>query len=224
VTRNYLTTKTTSDKGFAPSNKPPEDQLKQEAFLYLLGYAELLNFADLKPDCFQFVQKHRDDGLALFAALAEGKLVEAQTLAHTGPWTAEEFGYLLPELDRVALATSTERQEWGDQVGVQTLRRLHQKGLEAFYEALTERHRESFTAAETLGTLLEQELGAETVDTGALYNRDGTQEGPRDLVVALGDKEYAFRVFHAPYRAETDDALPAAVAAVVSRWETEMAA
>jgi hypothetical protein len=221
--KNYKAT-TTNGKGFAPSNTPPEDQLKQEAFFYLLGYAELLNFADLEPDCFAFVQKHWDQGNALFNSLAEGDLVGAQTLIHEGLWTAVELEYLLPELDRVALASSTQRQEWGEQMGAQTLRRIQQKGLVAFHSALAEKHRESFSAAETLGTLLEQELGAETVDSGALYNRNGTQEGPRNLVVAMGGKEYAFRVFHAPCRAETDDDLPAAVAAVVSRWEKEVAA
>jgi hypothetical protein len=219
VKRAYKTTTPQKSKGFAPSRKPPEDQLKQGAFLYLLGYAKLLDFAELEPDCFQFVQNHWKEGNQLFDQLAAGDLVGAQTLVHEGAWSAESFGHLLPELDRVALATSPERQEWGGQLGVQTLHRLHQKGLESFHDALAERHKESFAAAETLGTLLEQELGAETVDTGALYSPKGEQEGPRDLVVALGGKEYAFKVFHAPYRVETEDTLPAGVAAVVSQWE-----
>jgi len=219
VKRTYKTKTQRKGKGFGAQSEPPEDQLKQQAFLYLLGYSTLVDFTEVAPDCFEFVQKHWKEGNELFSALATGELVEAQTVVHTGPWTAKQLAQLLPELDRFALVTSPERQEWGEEVGVQTLRRLKQKGLETFYDALAERHRESFTAAETLGALLEQELGAETVDSGALYDRYGNQEGPRDLVVELAGKEYAFRVFHTPNKAETDDSLPTEVATVVSRWE-----
>ena len=52
-----------------------------------------------------------------------------------------------------------------------------------------------------------------------LYNPDCTQEGPMELVVALGSMEHAFKVFHSPYRAETKDILLARGPAVLSRWE-----
>jgi hypothetical protein len=96
-----------------------------------------------------------------------------------------------------------------------------QQKLKQLYAELQQRHRVSFEAAESLQNALEKELGAELLDTGALYTKDGEQEGPRDLVVGLKGAEFTFRVFHDPRKAETDDNLPSEVAAVVSRWATE---
>ena len=96
--------------------------------------------------------------------------------------------------------------------------------LKRLYAELQQRHRVSFEAVEELQQALEKDLGAELLDTGALYTKDGEQEGPRDLVVGLQGKEFSFRVFHNPRKAETDDTLPAEVSAVVSRWEAEVAA
>ena len=88
------------------------------------------------------------------------------------------------------------------------------------YQNLQEQHRESFQAAETLQKALEA-TGLELLDTGAYYDKEGNQEGPRDLVMEVPgtDTEYAFRVHHDPRKAETDDTLPAAVAEAVAKWE-----
>ena len=88
------------------------------------------------------------------------------------------------------------------------------------YRNLLQRHRASFDAAETLQRALEG-VGLELLDTGALYNADGEQEGPRDLVMGVPDTEteYAFRVYHDPRKAETDGDLPTDVAEAVAKWE-----
>lgn len=93
-----------------------------------------------------------------------------------------------------------------------------QQKLKSLYAELQQRHRVSFEAAESLQLALEKQVGAELLDTGALYSPDGEQEGPRDLVVEVKGNEYTFRVFHDPRKAETDDTLPAEVAAVVAQW------
>ena len=199
--------------------KAQEERLREETIFYVLGYELWLNWEDLEPDTLQFVQKHWEAGNKLFALLAERDLVAAVTAMREGPWSARDLGQLLPVLDDWALALSEERRAFGE-MNEDTLHMVRRYGMEEYHLALLAKHKQSAEATEALQASLEA-IGLELLDTGAMYSATGEQEGPRDLVMGVPgtETEYAFRVWHSPRKAETQDPLPTDVARAVQQWE-----
>jgi len=208
-----------SMNGFGKDSAKIREEYREQGLFYVIGYGQWLDWSAIEPDTLQLVQKFWDDGNALFDLLASGKVVDAVACLRNGPWSGEDIARLLPELDEWALALSPERRLLGA-FGIETLRMLSKRGMEDYYVALLDKHRESAEAAETLQAALEA-VGLEFLDTGAMYDANGDMEGPRDLVMGVpnADTEFAFRVFHSPRRAEYDGSLPEEVASAVQQWE-----
>jgi len=200
-------------------NKEQEDRLREQTLFYVLGYGKWINWQELEPDTLPFVQKYWEEGNEVIALLAAGAVTEAVTALREGPWSAQDLGQLLPELDRWALLVSSDRYAKGP-MDEETLAEVRSHGLETYHDALLLKHAASVEATEALQAVLEV-LGLELLDTGAMYSATGEQEGARDLVMGVPgtETEYAFRVWHSPRKAETEDTLPNDVEAAVRQWE-----
>lgn len=199
--------------------KAQEDKLRESTFFYVLGYELWLNWEEMEPDAFELVRTYNDEGKELFGLLAARDFLGAVVCLREGPWSAKDLGQLLPELDSWAMALSEKRRALGE-MSEDTLQMIRVYGMEQYHLALLEKHKESAEATEALQAKLEA-IGLELLDTGAMYSASGEQEGPRDLVMGVPgtETEYAFRVWHAPRKAETDDNLPKDVEAAVRQWE-----
>lgn len=209
----------TGPKGFGVPSKEAEDKMREQSCLMVLGYGKWVDWSDLESDTLNFVQQYWEEGNHLFETLSEGKVLDALTQLRNGPWSATDLARMLPELDHWAMLMSAERAVLGP-MNERIIRTITNEGVETYYGALLEKHAESVEATEDLQRALE-ELGLELWDTGAMYSPEGLQEGPRDLVMGVPDTEteYAFRIYHAPRKAEYEGTLPEEVAAAVKQWE-----
>ena len=208
----------TRGQGFGIT-KEQEDKQREVAFFYVLGYGKWVKWEDLTSRELLFVKEYGNEAAKLFELLANNAVVEAVAALREGPWSLQDLYQLMTRLDKWAELTSEDRLGLGE-MSEEILRTLHNHGLETFHLALLEKHKESAEATEALQATLEA-IGLELLDTGAMYSANGEQEGPRDLVMGVpgAETEYAFRVWHAPRKAETEDTLPKDVAAAVQRWE-----
>jgi hypothetical protein len=211
----------TGSKGFGMTKKD-EDRLREQGIFYVTGYEFWIKWETLEYRTLTFVAKYPVEATRVFTLLAERKVVEATAALRKGPWTAHDLGTLLKELDEQAWEQSEDRrnQAPAGQVDERILRTLSNYALGAYHDALMVKHKESAEATEALQGALE-EMGLELLDTGAMYSAEGEQEGPRDLVMGVpgSETEYAFRVYHDPRKAETDDDLPTDVKQAVATWE-----
>jgi hypothetical protein len=211
-----------STKGFGQKAVINEDRLREQSAFYVLGYGKFINWQDLEPDTLNFVQTYWDDGNNLFGQLATGNLIDALVTLRTGPWTARDLGQLLPELDTWAMVLSAERKALGEMTE-RTLRLLANYGIEVYHEALLKKHSESAEAEATLTKALEQ-VGYTLYDTGAMYSKDGEQEGPRDASYECeGAPDLICKVYHAPMRVvwktDGEGEVSAEVKTVLKQWE-----
>lgn len=214
----YKKASVTQGKGFGSTQKD-EEQLREQGAFYILGYGKFIPWGDLEPDTLTFTQKFWDEANELFDLLAKGQYVEALTALRQGPWTGTDLARLLPELDTWARVSSAERQALGPMTE-RTLRLLAKHGLETYHDGLLDKHKESAEATQALQDLLEREMGATCVDTGAYYDKEGNMEGGRDLVLELRNgAEVALQVFHTPRRAEYEGAIPERMRELISVWE-----
>lgn len=206
-------------KGFGKMSEKHEKELRGQAIFLALGYQKYFDWTDVEPDTLSFVQKFWVEGNAVFDALNNNDYWTARHLLEEGPWTYKDLGVLIRELDEWALGLSEERREIGA-MPMEEIEYLTYAGLHYYHEALVERHPESIKATESLQKLLEQELGAEMVDTGATYDREGNQQGGRDLVMELKNgEEVALHIHHNPRRAEYEGAIPERMKALIAQWE-----
>ena len=198
-----------------------EGRLKEQSIFYVLGYGKWVSWSNLNPVFFQIVKKFPKEASEVFSFLASNKTIEATLALRVGPWKSQDLGSLLPELDTLA-NINPDRKSLGP-VTSKVLRMLQKHGIESYHEALLEKHKESSEATEALQEALEG-IGLEMWDTGAMYSREGEQEGPRDLVMGVPgtDTEYSFRIHHSPRKAEFEDSLPPEVKKVVKVWETSI--
>ena len=196
-----------------------EGRLKEQTIFYILGYGKWVSWGDLDPSPLQIVKKFPKESSEVFSLLSSNKIIEATLALRIGPWKYQDLGSLLPELDVLA-NLDPDRESLGP-VTTKILRILQKHGLESYHESLLEKHKESSEATEALKTALEK-VGLEMWDTGAMYSREGEQEGPRDLVMGVPgtDTEYSFRVYHSPRKAEFEGSLPLEVKRAVEIWET----
>jgi hypothetical protein len=208
-----------SPKGFSKESEKLAQEIRGESIMLVLGYSKWLEWSDIEPDTLVFVQKFWTEGNELMDTLAAGGIWEARNLLEKGPWGYQDLGMLIRDLDQWAMALSEERREIGD-MPLEEVSKTVYYGLETYHEALLAKHAESAQAAETLQQALEG-LGLELWDSGAMYDRDGNQDGPRDLVMGMPETEieYAFRIYHSPRRAEYEGTLPEDLAAAVRQWQ-----
>ena len=211
--------KATIAKGSGFANPPELDaRLLDHTAFQVLGYGEFISWGDIEPDTLAFTQKYWEPANELFTLLANGQYVEALKALRQGPWSPHVLPELLIDLDLWALALSPERQELGA-MSAQILDLLRRHGMETYHGALRQRHLASFEAAESLQDLLETEMGAEMVDTGALYDREGNMEGARDLVMQLRNgAEIALRVYHDPRQVKYEGAIPERMQKLIESW------
>ena len=208
-----------SVKGFGKINEKQEKELRGRAIFLILGYRKYFGWRDIEPDVLTFVQQFWDEGNELFNALYANDVWTARNLLEQGPWTYKQLGVLIKELDEWALGLSAERREMGA-MPLEEIEHLTYAGLHYYHEALLARHSESVEATDSLQKLLEKELNAEMVDTGATYDRDGNQEGGRDLVLELKNgEEVALHVHHNPRKAEYEGVIPDRMKALIAQWE-----
>lgn len=213
---------TIQPKGFGKVDTKLAEKVRGESVLLVLGYARWIDFADVEPDTMAFVQKFWDEGNQLLDTLAEGDIWTARNLLEEGPWSYEDLGVLVRDLDEWAMVLSDERQVIGSMPLEEVRKTLHH-GLEVYHDALLKHHSASAEATDALQEALEAH-GLELWDTGAMYDREGNQEGPRDLVMGVPntETEYAFRVYHSPRKAEYNGALPDAIQETVKQWESAL--
>ena len=196
-----------------------EIRLREQGIFYVTGYGMWINWEDLEPDTLTFTQKYWDEANGVFTLLSAGKLIEGTTALRKGPWTALDIGALLQELDEWALNLSSGRQKMGELDG-NVLRTLSTYAVEAYHDALMTKHAASFEATEELQRLIETEMGAEMVDTGAYYDKEGNQEGARDLVFELKNgSEVALQVYHNPRKVAHEGAIPERMQNLIAQWE-----
>jgi hypothetical protein len=218
----YKKEKISFKKGFGERAQRQEQELREQGIFYALGYGQWLDWSSVEPDCLNFVQSFWDEALELFELLSKGDVLGSVNALRKGPWTSDDLGLLLRDLDNWAFISSEERAALGPMTQ-QTLRKLQGFGIECYHEALCEKHKESVSATEALQEVLEQE-GLEFLDTGAYYDKEGNQDGPRDLVVGVPGTgtEYSFQVYHSPRKAEYKGVLPDNVKEAVHRWQGEL--
>jgi hypothetical protein len=218
-TKKYKKEKIASVKGFGEQSRKKEEMLREQGIFYVIGYGKWLEWSSVEPDCFTFTQSFWDEANKLFDYLAKNQIIEAVSTLRKGPWSSDDIGLLLRELDRWAMLSNPERAIQGS-VTTRTLRELHYFGLESYHDALCRKHSESVSVTEKLQEFLE-DVGLEFIDTGAYYDKEGNQDGPRDLVVGVPgtSTEYSFRVYHYPKKAEYEGTLPEEVKKAVQLWQ-----
>ena len=213
-------------QGFSKKSEAQKEKqdarARHELPFLLFGFAHFIDYKDLEPDCFDFVQEHWDEGNELFDLLAAGNLTEAHDRLVNGPWANDELFGLVSEVDTWALLASTDRQMYGPNPTSPLQNILRRRGLEAYHDALMIKHSASSKAAETLGELLERETKWTVVDTGAMYEPNGEMTTKwRDLVLeGPGGTEVALQTTHTPrYQVKVaDGSLPESFTTVIAQW------
>lgn len=209
-------------KGFGKADKKLAERVRAESILLILGYTRWIDFGDVEPDTLNFVQKFWEEGNLLLDTLAEGDIWTARNLLEEGPWDYNDLGTLVKGLDDWALALSDEREAIGP-MPLDEVRKTLNHGLEVYHDALLERHAESARAEATLTEAMEK-VGYTLFDTGAVYTRDGKQDGPRDACYEReGAPDILCKVYHGPMRVEWvtegEGEVPVAVSETLLQWE-----
>lgn len=212
-----------NSKGFGKVSPELEARRKEHLAFVILGYGRWIPYESFDFESMSLARKWPVEGREVFECLGTDP-INAKILMVSGPWQASDLGSMLPQLDLIAWDLDEGRQEFPRQANAEMLECLSEAGLEAFHDALLERHADSVSATNALTDLLES-LGAELVDSGAMYDADGNQEGPRDAVFDLqDDTELACKVYHSPRRVEIEynyeRPLPPDILDAIEQWQT----
>lgn len=208
-------------KGFGKSvsREKQEQEFKNLQSLALIGLSTLFDTERVDIASFSLFHEFPEETQSLFASFASDDLIQASRLILNSDWSVLMLHSFLSEMEDYANVLCDEFHKIVNETPSFRMKVLTRLGIGALNDALLEKHSESVEATVALQELLEG-IGGEMIDTGAMYDADGNQEGPRDLVMDFPDwPEVHFRVFHNPRRVETKDILSYAIRQQIKTWE-----